>query len=149
MRNLFFIVLAVALAACALNAQKDLTANQQKWETSGVTHYRYDLFIGCFCAFTEQMPLSIEVLDGEVVSMTYADGTPIAADDPLMELFDHFSTFDHLFADLQTGPASKADEVTVEYQPTYGFPVTINIDQVKEAVDDEYYLTISNFEILK
>jgi hypothetical protein len=41
-----------------------------------------------------------------------------------------------------------ADKVDVEYDPTYGFPTTASIDFVEEAVDDELYLSISNFEEL-
>ncbi len=149
MRNLFFIVLALALAACAFGAQNDLSANQQKWETSNVTHYRFDLDIVCFCAFRDRMPLSIEVQDGQVVSMTYADGTTIPADDPQREFFDRFATFDALFLDLQSGPASEADEVTLKFDSQYGFPIEVNIDQIKQAIDDELYLSVSNFEVLK
>jgi hypothetical protein len=149
MRKIFFIVLAIALSACALGAKNDLSANQQKWETSGVKHYRYDLHIGCFCAFRDKMPLSIEVKDGAIVSMSYADGTAVTADDPEWELFSRFATFDNLFTDLQSGPGSKAEEVTMKFDPDYGFPSEVVIDQIKAATDDEYYLTVSNFEVLK
>ena len=43
----------------------------------------------------------------------------------------------------------EADKLTVSYDPTYGFPSDINIDQVKAAMDDELHLTASNFEVLK
>ncbi len=149
MRKIIFIVLALAMAACAFNAKNDLTANQQKWETSKVTHYRFDLDIVCFCAFRDRMPLSIEVQDGQVVSMTYTDGTVVATDDPQWDYFNRFATFDNLFADIQSGPTAEADEVTIEFDPTYGFPTMVNVDQIKEAMDDEYNLTVSNFEVLK
>jgi len=38
--------------------------------------------------------------------------------------------------------------VIVKYDPTYGFPTEATIDFVKEATDDELYLSISNFEEL-
>ena len=47
-----------------------------------------------------------------------------------------------------TNHPSAADEVTVKYDATYGFPTEATIDVVKEAIDDELYLTISNFEEL-
>lgn len=149
MRKIIFIVLAIAMTACAIGAKNDLAANQEKWQTSGVTHYRFDLDVICFCAFRDRMPLHIEVKDGQVVSMTYADETSIPADDPIRGTFDRYATFDALFADLQSGPASKAEEVTIQYDPTYGFPSDVNIDQIKAAMDDELHLTVSNFEVLK
>ena len=149
MRKIIFIVFAIALTACAIGAKNNLTANQQKWQTSNVTHYRFDLDVVCFCAFCDRMPLHIDVKDGQVVSMTYVDGTSIPADDPIRETFDRYATFDALFTDLQSGPASQAEEVTIQYDPTYGFPSDVNIDQIKAAMDDELHLTVSNFEVLK
>ena len=146
MKKIILIILVFVLSACSLGANGALKTNQAKWKNSGITHYRFDLFIGCFCAFRDKMPLHIEVQDGEVVSMTYTDGTPAPTDD---QFFNSFATLDRIFLDLTTGTASKADEVKVEYDPTYGYPTTVNVDQIKAAMDDEYALTVSNFEVMK
>jgi hypothetical protein len=45
--------------------------------------------------------------------------------------------------------SEEADEVVVVYDTTYGFPTSITIDQIKEATDDELYVTVENFEILQ
>jgi len=146
MKKIIMFALVFVLSACSLGAKSELQTNQDKWEKSGITHYRFDLFIGCFCAFRDKMPLHIEVKDGEVVSISYVDGTPAPTDD---EFFNRFATFERIFLDLQSGPASEADEITVEYDPTYGFPTIVNVDQIKLAMDDEYHLTVSSFEVLK
>jgi hypothetical protein len=65
-----------------------------------------------------------------------------------MELFKKYETIDLIFAELEAGQHGAADEVTVKYDATYGFPTEATIDVIKEAVDDELYLTISNFEQL-
>jgi len=36
----------------------------------------------------------------------------------------------------------------VTYDSTYGYPVEINIDFIKNAIDDELYLSASEFEVL-
>ena len=149
-------VFAFVLAACSTGAQagvdptqenqSEIVRNKEKWQDANNTHYRLNLNISCFCVFTQDMPLVIEVMDGKVVSMEYQNGNPIDATN--RELFERFSTIDRIFSELEADLAGAADEVTVTYDPTYGFPVEVTIDYVKEAADDELYLTISDFEVL-
>ena len=148
MKKIILLALVFILSACSFSSTNEIKANQDKWIKSGITHYRFELSIGCFCAFRDKMPLLIEVKDGEVVSMTYGDGSPVPADDANLEFFNGFSTVDRLFQYLQSDAAKKADEVKVDYEPTYGYPIMVSIDQIKAAMDDEYGITISNFEIL-
>src|SRR5688572_13640732 len=98
MKKLILLIAALALAACAsLNAsadQSELSLNQQKWQDANISHYRYNLAISCFCVFTQDMPLIIEVQDGEVVSMEYSTGNAI--DPNSLEYFQRFSTIDRI-----------------------------------------------------
>lgn len=95
------------------------------------------------------MPITVEVQNGEIVSMTYPDGTLIARTDPNYEIFSKHATIEHLFSELEAGLSGGADEVTVNYDPIQGFPTEIYFDYIKAAVDDELSLSVSNFEILK
>ncbi len=137
-------VLIFALAACS--AASPLEQNRQKWQDAAISHYRFELSIGCFCAFRGQMPLTIEVKDGQVVSMTDNQGNPVSGD--FDETFNQAATVDRLF-DLAANAARDADEVTVEYDPDYGYPVSIAIDNIKEAVDDEMAYQVAAFEVLE
>ena len=145
-----FILMALVLTACAAGiasgSQTEIGQNKEKWQDANISHYRYHLHLSCFCVFVENMPLVIEVQDGKVVSMEYQNGKEI--DPSLLELFKKYETIDLIFAELEAGLNGAADEVTVKYDPTYGFPTEATIDVVKEAIDDELYLTISNFEQL-
>jgi hypothetical protein len=95
------------------------------------------------------MPLTVEVQDGEVVSLTDKDGNPISADDPLFEYFNKFATIDRLFAELESATASvEAGDINVTYDEALGFPTEASIDYIKEAIDDELYVTVSGFEQL-
>lgn len=147
MKKITLILLTIILAACTGASEYD--QNLAKWQAVDVSHYRYDLFIGCFCPFAEDMPLTVEVLNGEIVSITSADGSPVEATDPSRGVYESYATIDRLFAELETDLSGEADEVVVTYDPTYGFPVNIAIDQIKEAIDDELSLQVSNFEILE
>jgi hypothetical protein len=140
--------MAVILTACASvgAASSDFDRARDKWQDAGISHYRFNLNISCFCAFTQDMPLIIEVQDGEVVSMEYQSGNEI--DPSSLELFQRYATIDRIFAELEKALGGEADAVTVEYDETYGFPSQITLDFVQEAADDELYLTISDIEVL-
>jgi len=150
MKNLILIVMAFLLAACAsanaLGSQSEIEKNHEKWQDAGISHYRYDLSISCFCIFAQDMPLVIEVQDGKVVSMEYKSGKEI--DPSLLELFEKYETIDRVFAELDAGSKGAADEVIAKYDPTYSFPTEVTIDVEKQATDDELYLSLANFEKL-
>ena len=146
MKKLLFIFIALVLAACSMGSQTEIERNKEKWQGAGITHYRFDLTLGCFCVFSQDMPLVIEVQDGEVVSMEYQSGNEIDAAN--RELFEKYATIDRIFSELETDINGAADEVVVSYDATYGFPEQATIDFVKNATDDELYVTISGFEKL-
>ena len=147
MKKIILITLAFILMACSLGGS-EFSQNQKKWNESNITHYRYELSIGCFCAFRDQMPLKVEVQNGEIVSITTSSGSVVAKTDASYENFSRYATIDRLFTELKADQGGKADEVTVKYDATYGFPTDISIDFIKAAVDDELSLNVSAFEKL-
>lgn len=149
MKKIILLALAIILTACSVAAPSELDKNLSKWEDANISHYRYTLFIGCFCVFMDQMPLTIEVKDGEVVSITRADGAKVDTTDNFYEFYQPYSTIDRIFLKLEADLTGEADEVAVTYDSTYGFPVNVSVDVIKEAIDDELSLQISNFEILE
>jgi hypothetical protein len=165
MSKFLFIVMAIVLTACSGLATEmptqipteiptdlptgdsgDIESARQQWEAAGISHYRFNLNMVCFCAFSENMPLVVEVQDGNVVSMEYQNGNEI--DPASLEFFQRYETIDKIFSELEKAIAAEADEVTVTYDDTYGFPEQVDIDFVEEAIDDELVLTISGFEAL-
>ena len=151
MKKLLFVFMTLALAACtaagnAMGSQSEIEQNKEKWENTNISHYRYHLSITCFCVFSQDMPLIIEVQDGEVVSMEYQSGNEIDA--ASRELFEKYATIDRIFSELEADLNGAADEMIAKYDATYGFPTEVTIDFVKEATDDELYLNLSNFEEL-
>jgi Family of unknown function (DUF6174) len=149
MKKLIAFVIVFLLSACSFGASSELERNQQTWQNSDISHYRFSLNVGCFCAFRDKMPLTVEVQNGDVVSMTYPDGTLVTKTDPNYETFSSHATIELIFSELKAGLTGDADEVTVTYDPTYGFPSTIYFDYIKAAADDELTLGVSNFTVLK
>jgi hypothetical protein len=147
MKKLLLVALAVVLAACSAGGS-EFSRNQEKWQDANITHYRMQLNISCFCAFRDQMPLTVEVRDGQIVSMAAVDGALVLDTDPNYEFFAPHATIDLLFAELDSALNGGADSVTVTYDATYGFPTEIAIDFSQQTADEEMYYTISGFEAL-
>ncbi len=143
MRKLTLLFITLVLSACSMG-KSEIQRNQQKWQAAGISHYRYNLFVGCFCTASE--PMVVEVQDGQVVSLEYQSGKEMDASS--RDLFEKYATIDRIFSELTTNINGKADEFTVTYDPTYGFPTKVNVDFIKKALDDELTLTVSNFEKL-
>ena len=147
MRKILFVLLAILMTGCAslVGQASGEMSEQEKWQDANISHYRYELSISCFCIFAQDMPLVIEVQNGEVVSMEYKSGKEIDASN--LELFQRYDTIDKIFAELEKAQ-NEAERVEVSYDEKYGFPTQITIDQAVQAADDELYLTISKFETL-
>jgi hypothetical protein len=137
------LTLAVIVSACSGGA---LQSNREKWDSQAVSHYRFNLSIGCFCPYHEIMPLTVEVKDGQVVSLTDVNGQPVREE--FRANFEEAATVERLFAIAEEAASGGADEIKVEYDATYGFPSSISIDYIKEAMDDEISYHVLNFEVL-
>lgn len=147
MKKLLLLTLIFVLAACSAGGS-DLSRNQNKWTDANITHYRMQLSIGCFCAFRDQMPLTVEVNDGQIVSLIAADGTQVLDTDPNYQFYAPHATIDLLFAELESAVNDGAESITVTYDPTYGFPAEIAIDVSQQIADEEMYYSITSFEAL-
>ena len=146
MKKLILIAFVFILAACSFGTKSELARNQEKWQNANITHYRFNLSVGCFCVFRSNMPLSIEVKDGQIVSMKFSDGADVNEND--RAIFEQYAPLEKLF-DFTSQQMKSADEVKVTYNATYGFSEDVSIDAIKQATDDELYLNVSGFEALQ
>ena len=148
MKKLTLLFLALILTACATGGGTELNRNQSKWQNADISHYRFELTVGCFCPFRSQMPVAVEVQNGEIVSMIDVNGETLDITDPMNEFIVKYATMERLFSQLGSDSVQDADKLTVTYDPIYGFPAEISIDFIEAAVDDELYLSASAFEPL-
>jgi len=147
MKKLLLLTLAFVLVACAAGGS-ELSRNRENWQDANITHYRFSINISCFCAFRDQMPLTVEVRDGQIVHMATVDGTLVLDTEQNYEFYAPHATIDLLFAELDAAVNDGADSITVTYDATYGFPTEIAIDYSQEIADEEMYYSISGFEAL-
>jgi len=137
-------LLFLVLTGCA--ARNEMRENQQKWAAQNVTHYKFDLTIGCNCPWRSLMPLKIEVKDGQLVSMTDKNGQPTSTN--YAETFNQAASIEKLFGILDHA-IGFASEVKVEYDPDYGYPTSIGIIYSKMITDNGIAYHVKNFEVLK
>ena len=133
----------VMLATCGgdpIAPSFDLAAAQARWTRTRPTNYRYRLSVGCFCP-SEAQPVTIEVHGDSVFSRTNANGQPV---DP--RVASRYRTIDGMFGVIAGAIGSKASTLDVVYDRTFGFPTSISIDYVKDAVDDEIGYVLTGFE---
>jgi len=149
MKKLTLLLLALILAACSATADNELGRNQKKWQDANISHYRFQLGVGCFCIFRSEMPVTVEVKNGEIVSIVDVNGKDFPMDDQTRESVLKYATIDRIFSELKSDSVQKADHLTVTYDPTYGFPTDVSIDYIELAADDELYLSVSMFEPLQ
>jgi hypothetical protein len=150
MKKITVLFLVLILTACAPSAETgtELSRNQQKCQDANVNHYSMQLSVTCFCPVAGVMPMTVEIQDGEVVSLVDVNGDAISVTDPLNDLIQKYVTIDRIFAELASASVQEAERLEVAYDPTYGFPTEVTIDFVEQVADDELYLSVTGFEPL-
>lgn len=137
-------LIAVTLATgCSLGnspAQKELNAAKIMWDSANIEDYQFELRVSCFCPQEIVQPVLINVVDGIAVALVYADNGSLVT----TELFARSDTVDKLFEIIQEAINSEADSLKVTYDKHSGYPVSVIIDQIAEAVDEEISYFVSN-----
>ena len=139
---------ATQIADGASDAAVAIATLHKRWEEAGIRNYRFSLMVGCFCPMAAIMPITIEVRDGNVVSMRDGNDASVTADDPTMSFFRTYTTIDGIYAELTSTRFADADKLTITFDPTYPVPATVNADFIEMAADDELFLGVSGFTVV-
>jgi hypothetical protein len=115
-----------------------------KWLENEPSSYSYHVVRNAFFDFlSDSGPAEVVVRNGVVVSRTFVkSGAPVP-----LTLWDQYSTIDRLFGHILEARRSGAVAVNVTYDPRYGFPTLISVDQAIDATDDGYSFVASNFRV--
>ena len=113
-------------------AQEALAEARQRWEDTGITSYTWTVDLLCFCG--PLGPLQVTVRDGEVAETTPLDPRVEAGQDELPTA----TTVEDLFQKAEDALTSEdSGAVSITYDETYGYPTKMDIDWIRDAVDDE------------
>ncbi len=96
----------------------------------------------CFCPREITGPVIIQVKAGLVESRRYADtGAPVDA-----RWIAEFPAIDGVFAIVDAAIARRAEMIDAVYDPMRGFPTRVDIDYIKNAIDDELGVRVRDFK---
>ena len=116
----------------------DLNANRAKWESANVDTYQFEYQLSCFCVEETTLPRLVLVEGSQVTSQTIIEGNiALPLDDATAE------SIDSLFQ-LIALEESRAESLSVKYDPELGYPTEIRVDINEQTADDEYTLYISD-----
>jgi hypothetical protein len=113
-----------------------LAAHQAQWSALDLADYSFSVIRHCFCP--EQAPIDVTVVDGRVTALERA-GAPVLPDD----VRSTPTTVPGLFQVV----ADQADafELTVTWDPVFGFPTRIDVDAIENMVDEEFSIEVTDF----
>lgn len=137
----------VALSACSGNAtladeEAQMERSRQVWNAQGIDDYRMIVkitggLIGGSAA--------VEVRDGVPVSVQPAPGGPQHLP---MSSFAGYDTVEELFAVMERAFDRDVHELKAEYDPRFGVPIDVDIDPMRDAIDEEHGFAVEGFTVL-
>lgn len=118
-----------------------LTAAQRRWETTRPASNSYTMQqrVVCFC-ITGATPFQVTVTSGTItraVNLTTGESMSVA-------LLTIFRTVDQLFAQAREGLKREGVVTSIAFDATAGYPTTLSLDPIRDAVDDEVTYVTSN-----
>jgi hypothetical protein len=115
-----------------------LEAAAERWADAGVDTYSYQLTIHAMATAEFTGPFVVEIIDGEIVSVT-RDGSPVSPERARGYRVEQI--FDMIRQAIVEGV-----EVAVLYNQVLGYPVLVQIDLDAIAVDGGLAFSIDQFE---
>lgn len=127
-----------------------LSANYEKWEKMQPHSYKYKYMFLCNCVLAT---MNIPHGKAPTVTVHYNEGSiKITGFDGQRVSYLEESNKDHdpiegMFKAIKNGV--RAEEYIVRFDPIYGYPKEILLDQYRQGDDDGFYAEVFNFEILQ
>lgn len=110
-----------------------------RWEGAQQVSYEMDLIRLCYCGYIGVGEvITIRVNDGAIVDARFKESGDLIEGEHRNAL----PTVPSLFALIADAIERKAHELTVQYHSVHGAPMSIHIDYIKNADDDELSFSI-------
>ncbi len=121
-------------------AQDALDFNQTKWANANLASYSFTVSTACFCAPEEDIVVSV---DNDTVTTAFFTPSGVLLDNSRIA---QTRTIDDYFGLIQEGIDAEFAALEAEYDPDYGFPTSIYVDQATGIADDEVNYLISDLQ---
>lgn len=115
----------------------ELEANLTRWTSLGPSSYRYTLVRSCFCPYLGPVRVTVAA-DTVVARLVVESGEPVPEHSEAA-----YPTVDGLFELLMDAFDHGADAIDVTYDPELGVPMSISIDFLEQAIDDELGIQVT------
>ncbi len=141
--RIFVLALIFLIGGCEIvgpdRSEMDaLSDARAEWNNYQDGTYSFLLNRGCFCIVAG--PFFVQVIDTDVVTAISTHSNEVVRPEDLQ----YIETVDDVF-DMIEDALENADEIEVEYSE-FGYPTSVDIDWIKQAVDDEMFITISELQ---
>jgi len=119
----------------------DFALQIQKWVTLGIDDYEFVYRDTCFCFWPDEIapPWKVRVIDGQVVSAESISGGGAVAG----------TTFDAIFADIDTELSNDPVQFDGSFDLLYGYPTRWFVDRYANVADDGFGQIVSEFTPLR
>lgn len=152
-RYLLFLISIFFLSSCDSivdnEQENDFKTSRNLWQQQGIESYSFEFRKLCYCGGLFNPATIVVAADTVHAVLDPETGEPLR-DPQTNELVfpkysESFQTIDELFEVIESA-RKKADKLKVEYNQKLGYPETIEIDYIKEAIDDEVTYKVDNFK---
>lgn len=134
MKRALALALTLALTGCGLltEPEDELAEARARWDKAGLVSYSFQYSLYCFCGAPANLPLIIEVVNGEIAgAWNLNDFEPLEP-----SLLASLHTVPELF-EIAERALREADDHRLSYHELYGYPTTMVLDWLGNAIDDE------------
>ena len=118
-----------------------LTAAQRRWEATRPASNSYTMQqrVVCFC-ITGATTFQVTVTTGAITrAVNLTTGEPMS-----VTLLTIFRTVDQLFTQAREGLTREGVVTSMAFDATLGYPTTLSLDPIRNAIDDEVTYVTSN-----
>lgn len=139
--------LLATLTACggATGPERELTAARALWAQREPASYSISVARWCECLPEMSGPVVVTVRDGLVESRHYATtGAPVPP-----TYADLFPSVDGLFERIEAARHQPVARLDVRYDPAFGYPVRIAIDEDAVMADDEVTYDAKDLRVVR
>ena len=124
----------------ANSAAASLAKAEAVWKAHQPRSYEFTISVGCFCP--PSTPPTFRVTDGQPAPVGNVDADTLRR-------YSAFNTIEKLFAELRPAAATGPHKMIVTYDDKLGYPTVADVDPKKDALDDQFSFTVTNFKILR
>ncbi len=135
------LVSSCVLSTGPLGRGRDRLADARRvWVQRGPASYAFTYTRACFCGWAGAYRIEVEA--DTITRVTALPSGDVLADRPA----DVFYTVDGLFGMIGDVLDRRPDAFHASYDSALGHPVELSVDYIKQAVDDEFGFTVSDFQ---